>query len=247
MKRTQLIMGMPVSVEINDAQVTEADIASVFAYFTAVDEQYSPYKSTSEVSRMNAGRKPGELSDDMQYILKLCEQTKRDTKGYFDAYFNGTFDPSGIVKGWAINNAAKLLHGRHYYNFYIDAGGDIQVSGVNNDKQPWRVGIRNPFNREEVIKVIAVTTEGVATSGTAIRGSHIYNPLTHRVADDDIVSLTVIGPNIYEADRFATAAFAMGRAGISFIESIQGFEGYLIDAAGQATLTSGFNEYVVAP
>ena len=246
MKRTQLIMGMPISIEIQDGQASEADIDSVFAHFAIVDEQYSPYKPTSEVSRINAGLKQSDWSDDMKSILKLCEQTNQETNGYFDACYNGSFDPSGIVKGWAINNAATLLRDRQCRNFYIDAGGDIQVSGLNGDGQPWRVGIRNPFDRQEIIKVLALTTEGVATSGTAIRGAHIYNPLTHAVADDDIVSLTVIGPNIYEADRFATAAFAMGRPGISFIESLQGFEGYLIDADRQATLTSGFDRYVVA-
>jgi thiamine biosynthesis lipoprotein len=245
MKRTQLIMGMPISVEIQDEQATEADIESVFAYFTAIDEQFSPYKSTSEVSRINTGLKPSEWSSDMKHILDLCEQTKRETNGYFDAYYNGAFDPSGIVKGWAINNAAALLRGRHCRHFYIDAGGDIQVSGMSSDEQPWRVGIRNPFNREEIIKVLAITTEGVATSGTAIRGGHIFNPLTRTVAEGDIVSLTVVGPNVYEADRLVTAAFAMGRPGIDFIEALPGFEAYAVGADRQATLTSGFEKYVV--
>lgn len=246
MKRTQLIMGMPISVEIQDESASAADIDSVFAYFTAVDEQYSPYKATSEVSRINAGLAPGEWSDDMKRIVELCEQTKRETNGYFDAYYNGTFDPSGIVKGWAIQAAAGILHERGCDNFYIDAGGDIQASGLNSDQQPWRVGIRNPFDREEVIKVLAVTTEGVATSGTAIRGSHIFNPLLHAPASSDIVSLTVVGPNVYEADRLATAAFAMGQAGASFIEGVPGVEAYVIGADRQATLTSGFEKYVVA-
>ena len=52
-----------------------------------------------------------------------------------------------------------------------------------------------------------------------------------------------MGPNVLEADRFATAAFAMGREGIHFIESLKGFEGYAIDAKGIATMTSGFEVY----
>ena len=58
------------------------------------------------------------------------------------------------------------------------------------------------------------------------------------------VSVTVLGPNVYEADRFATAAFAMGSEGIHFIEGLSGFEGYLIDKSGIAALTSGFADYV---
>ena len=92
--------------------------------------------------------------------------------------------------------------------------------------------------------VLSVSNRGVATSGTYVRGQHIYNPKQADRLITDIVGLTVIGPDIYEADRFATAAFAMGREGIHFIERLEGFEGYMIDRDGQATLTSGFTRYV---
>ena len=105
------------------------------------------------------------------------------------------------------------------------------------------MGIRNPFNLHEIVKVLAVSNCGVATSGTSIRGQHIYDPHTTSPLSTDLVSLTVIGPNIYEADRFATAAFAMGSAGIMFIEQLAGFEGYAIDRHGQATYTSDFVRY----
>jgi thiamine biosynthesis lipoprotein ApbE len=68
---------------------------------------------------------------------------------------------------------------------------------------------------------------------------------TSTPAPTDVVSLTVIGPNVYEADRFATAAFAMGKKGIYFIEQLPGFEGYMIDTSAQATYTSGFERYVL--
>jgi thiamine biosynthesis lipoprotein len=60
---------------------------------------------------------------------------------------------------------------------------------------------------------------------------------------DEIVSLTVIGPDVLEADRFATGAFAMGRAGIHFLGRMPGLEGYVVDSVGRATLTSGFGAY----
>lgn len=239
-------MGMPITVEIRDASATAADIEGVFAYFRAIDETFSTYKEQSEISRINRGEiVEEEYSAEMKTVLALGEQTRRETQGYFDIERDGLIDPSGIVKGWAINQAAQQLKEAGFVNFYIDAGGDIQVAGTN-DGRPWRVGIRNPFNRFENVKVLAVSDLGVATSGTAIRGQHIYNPHQPQQPIEDIVSLTVIGPNIYEADRFATAAFAMGRKGIYFIERLPGFEGYMIDAAARATYTSGFERYVVS-
>jgi FAD:protein FMN transferase len=166
--------------------------------------------------------------------------------GFFDIKTpGGKYDPSGLVKGWAILNAAKIIRKYDFSDFYVEAGGDIQTNGKNEKGMPWRVGIKNPFNKEEIIKVLSVSGQGVATSGIYERGEHIYNPKTGQNMTKDIVSLTVVGPDVYEADRFATAAFAMGADGINFIEELKGFEGYMIDDKGVGTMTSGFEKYVV--
>ena len=245
MKQTRLLMGMPITLDVVDASVTHEDLEDVFALFLSVDEAFSTYKDTSDISRINRGElRVEQASALVQMVLELGEQTRRETRGYFDMQRGGMLDPSGIVKGWAVRQAARMLTGRGFQHFYVDAGGDIQVVGQHHGG-PWRVGIRNPFNRHGHVKVLALTNRGVATSGTAIRGQHIYNPYQPTTPIHEIVSLTVIGPDIYEADRFATAAFAMGREGIRFIESVADCEGYLIDEEARATCTSGFERYVV--
>jgi thiamine biosynthesis lipoprotein len=245
MKETRILMGMPVTVEVVDAAATQATLDPVFAYFTYVDEKFSTYKACSEISLINKqALTVAAASADMRTIFALAEATKQATNGYFDIAHNGLYDPSGIVKGWAIDNAAAILRQKGFANFYVEAGGDIQAVGKNRRGENWRVGIRNPFNMNEVVKVLSVSDCGVATSGTYIRGQHIYNPKNNGQRMTEIVSLTVIGPNIYEADRFATAAFAMGCEGILFIEALEGFEGYMIDQKQLATFTSGFARYV---
>lgn len=247
MKQCRLLMGMPITVEILDADATSADLESVFAYFEWVDETFSTYKASSEISRINRGElAPEQYSREMREILALSARTKAETLGYFEIERDGQLDPSGIVKGWAIQQAADRLRAAGRRDFYIDAGGDIQVSGTKCGR-PWRVGIRNPFRREEHIKVLEITDRGVATSGTAVRGQHIYDPFRPNMPLLEVLSLTVIGPNVLEADRFATAAFAMGRAGIRFIGSLPGCEGYMIDAEARATYTSGFERYLAQP
>lgn len=237
-------MGMHITVEVVDAKITEKDIDSVYKYFMYIDETFSMHKETSEISQINAGKlHPDQYSSDMKTVLGLCEQTKHETEGYFDMKHQGKLDPTGIVKGWAIWQASKLLEKKGFKNFYIDAGGDIQTSGKNNGRS-WTVGIRNPFNNNELVKVVSLENMGIATSGTAERGQHIYNPHNPDSKITEIVSLSVIAPNVYEADRFATAAFAMGKKGIHFIEKQLGLEGYVIDKNGTATFTSKFNNFV---
>jgi thiamine biosynthesis lipoprotein len=244
MKQTELIMGMPITIEVVDKAAGKY-FKALFDYFREVDRQYSTYKKDSEISRINAGLPKSKWSREMKMVLDLCEKTKKDTKGYFNISHHGKIDPSGLVKGWSIANTAKILLNHKVTNFYIEAGGDIQVSGKDKDSKPWIVGIRNPFNMNEIIKTIAVASEGVATSGTYIRGQHIYDPFRPEATIKRVKSLTVIGLNIYDADRYATAAFAMGEQGIGFIESIPELEGYMVTDDKLATYTSGFERYVV--
>ncbi|MGZ6004760.1 MAG: FAD:protein FMN transferase [Candidatus Saccharimonadales bacterium] len=243
MKQTRLMMGMPIAIEIVDNEVAPADFETVFELFNQIDQRYSTYKPNSEISRINAGLPRQQWSAEMRRVLKLCEQTKRQTGGYFDIKCRGLLDPSGLVKGWAIGRAAGLLKQLGYQNFYVDAGGDVQVSGHNSNGQPWRLGIRNPFDRYQNVKILAVRDKAVATSGTYVRGQHIYNPQTNQAADE-VASVTVIGSKIYDADRFATAAFAMGEKGISWLENLPDFEAYVVKKDKTAVMTSGFQKYV---
>ena len=246
---------MPITVEVVDAATSSGILDEVFAYFTEVDKRFSTYKGDSEISRLNAevklsrgSKEPVEkfyagshLSEEMSEIFTLAEKTKQETNGYFNIKrSDGYIDPSGIVKGWAIKNAADILAHCGSHNFFVEAGGDIQTSGKNSAGEEWSVGIRNPFKLDEIVKVIFPRGRGVATSGSYERGDHIYNPLSPEQKLHEIKSITVVGPDVLEADRFATAAFAMGRAGVQFIESLPGLEAYSIDKNGIATMTSGF-------
>ncbi len=247
MKEQRILMGMPVTIEVAGQKADAGHFERLFAYFQYVEDTFSPYKATSETTRINEGiLRPSDCGEDMRTIVRLAEQTRLETNGYFDVFKNGMFNPVGIVKGWAVHNASEMLRKEGVWDFFVDAGGDIQLSGLNDEQEYWVVGIRNPFNPQEVIKILRLSDIGIATSGTYVRGQHIYNPLSSKDRPtDEIVSVTVLGPNVYEADRFATAAFAMGLEGIHFIEELPGFEGYLIDKTGMATMTSGFADHAV--
>jgi thiamine biosynthesis lipoprotein len=241
MRETRFLMGMPVTVEVGSAS-TAALIDKVFDYFERIDRRFSTYRADSEITAINHGDIPFvDCSGEMMEVLALAEQTKNQTDGYFDVRTpDGSLDPSGIVKGWAIRNAAGIVQRAGVSDFFIEAGGDIQSSGRNPSGLDWSVGIRSPFKSDEIIKIVYPRGRGVATSGTYVRGQHIYNPHGIGGPIQDIVSLTVVGADVLEADRFATAAFAMGRDGILFIEQKPGLEGYVVEANGRATLTTGF-------
>jgi FAD:protein FMN transferase len=251
MEATRFLMGMPVTVDVPDG--TPALIEAAFARFAAIEARFSPFLPQSEVVRFNALRlAPDEPSDELREVLALAERTRRETDGYFDiARPDGFLDPSGIVKGWAIREVARLIEATltaagGAADYLVDAGGDIQCRGNAPDGEPWRIGIRNPFDAMQIVKIVAPGDHGIATSGSSARGAHIYDPHAPGRALSRVLSITVIGPDVLEADRFATAAFAMGEDGIGFIEAQPDLEGYLIGADRVAVQTTGFREFVVS-
>lgn len=135
MRQTRLIMGMPIEVEIvgDNAQSTLDD---VFAYLGSVDERFSTYKEDSEISRINRGEITEDaISDEMKDVFALADKTQKETQGYFDIHRpDGSVDPSGIVKGWAIHNAAELIRNAGHEHFFVNAGGDIAMSGKNEER-----------------------------------------------------------------------------------------------------------------
>jgi thiamine biosynthesis lipoprotein len=257
MRRTELIMGMPITVAIPDRErqdplpaamkfaTTDQAASAVFDHFRGVDERFSPYKTGSETCRFDrAELAPDAASPEMREVLRLAEETRQLTDGYFDVWFQGHFDPSGLVKGWAIARAALILEEDGFISFCIEAGGDIEVRGANDEGMPWVIGLRSPFDPEKLTHRLRLQNRGIATSGTSIRGRHIYNPKNgERV--QDIASMSVIGPDVFEADRLATAAFAMGTAGIGFVSRLPGVEACSIGWDGMATMTPGFAEYLL--
>jgi len=256
MKEMRFIMGMPIEIEIVPTSLklrraggdsdAHGALEAAFAYLVAVDERFSTYKESSEISQINRGELELEAaSPEMKEVFALAEKTKQETNGYFDIRRpTGGVDPSGIVKGWAMLNTAARIIAVGYENYFVNAGGDIAMSGKNEKGGQWSVGIRNPFNIHEIVKVVYPRGKGIATSGSYIRGDHIYNPLSPEEKLRDVVSISVIGPDVLKADLIATAAFAMGKDGIAFVENLPNFEGYAIDAQGIATMTSGFDAYL---
>jgi FAD:protein FMN transferase len=246
MKETRIIMGMPITVAIPHRVDADLLLEAVFQHFEVVDARFSTYRVDSEISRINRGEIPAsQWSPQMQEVFLLAEDTHRESRGYFSIEKpDGTYDPSGLVKGWAIEGAAHVLNHHKVVDYFIEAGGDIASQGHNEYGQPWSVGIRNPFNHDEIVRVIHPQNRGIATSGTYIRGQHIWNPQTGKAVETPLISLTVIGENVYDADRFATAAFAMGERGIEFLEEKEGLEAYAIDKNGRATYTSNFERYI---
>lgn len=218
-------------------------IDAAFAWLHEVDARFSTYRPDSEVSRLRRGDLDElDASLEVREVLVECDGLRRRTDGYFDPRFGGPgapLDPSGYVKGWAIERATQRLAAAGARDFALNGGGDLVARGRPPGQPGWRVGIRHPIERERVAAVIAVVDAGVATSGAYERGAHVRDPHTG-MPPEGMLSVTVVAPSLTLADAFATAAFAMGAAGVRWLARQAGCDGCVVTADGRLVMTPGF-------
>jgi thiamine biosynthesis lipoprotein len=238
--RVEHVMGMPIVVEVRD-EVADRVLDAVFDWFREVDERFSTYKETSEISRLNRGALTlDDAHPDVREVLGRCEELRAETGGYFDMRAAGgpAIDPSGYVKGWSVDRAARMLDEAACRDYAVNAGGDMVVRG-GPGSAPWRVGIQHPLERDRVAKVVEATELALATSGEYERGAHVLDPHTRR-PPHGVLSVTISGPELATADAYATAAFAMGESGPAWTARLAGYEAMTILADGRVLSTPGF-------
>ncbi len=250
-RHAEPVMGTVVSFDVPHAARDDGSLAAAVSWLHWVDRVFSPYRADSQVSLLADGALTvADCVPEMAEVTGACARVAELSGGYFSPAPAGRFDPTGYVKGWAVERAAAILSAAGSASHLVNGGGDVQCAGWRPAPAsapgsaprvlPWRVGIADPFRPGHLALVVDVVDGGVATSGTAERGAHIINPHTARPAAG-LASLTVTGPSLALADAFATAAFAMGpdRAR-AWTESLDGYDAYAITETGQTWRTSGF-------
>jgi thiamine biosynthesis lipoprotein len=239
------VMGTVVSFDLRfdeDAQRAPMQdaVAEAVTWLHRVDGVFSTYQSDSQISRLGRGEiRLIECGHDVAEVLDLCAEIGRESDGYFSSSYGGHLDPTGLVKGWAVQRASEILTAAGSGRHCVNGGGDIQAVGGIGVDSPWVVGISHPLQRDGFASVVTLTDGAVATSGTAERGAHVVDPHTGQPAIS-LASVTVVGTDLIRSDAYATAAIAMGDSAWAWLESRAGYEAFAVAADGSGWWTSGY-------
>ena len=237
-------MTIPFTVQIAATTATVAETAldmvipQIDTHLRDIDARFSPFRSDSLVGRARRGDWNALLKDrEFAEIYALCQQAKRLTDGAFDPMHAGEYDPTGLVKGWAIQRAYErflqpLLRDAQYdacKAAAIGGGGDIQA-GVRGDSDfVWRIGVDNPFGNHATALMPVTATETTTTTPLA---STSRTPSTLRTitlrngaiatsgtsargehitrTDHSLAQATIVADQLIFADMWATTAISVG-------------------------------------
>ncbi|MGV9250359.1 FAD:protein FMN transferase [Streptomyces sp. NPDC003697] len=239
-------MGTVFSFDVRggDPEAVRAALREAVAGLHRVDEVFSTYRDDSQISRLvREELTAGQCDPEVGEVLRLGAEAERVSEGWFSLRYGGRLDPTGIVKGWAAERAARRIAAAGADGVSVNGGGDVQLLGAPEPGRPWRVGVADPLRPGGLAAVVSAAGSeelAVATSGTAERGAHIVDPRTGRAAVTDLVAVTVAAPSLTWADCWATAAFARGsREGLAWLESLPDVEALLITADDEVRCTGG--------
>lgn len=234
-------MGTQVSIvavgeRSHDARVAAA-VRLALAELHDVDALFSTFRPDSAVSRIRAGALAlADADPRVQAVARACREAERATGGCFSAEWRGGFDPTGYVKGWAVD----LVMGRHLdplvrdeqlVGVAINLGGDLLVRTAAGAAWEWRIGIAHPDRAAALVATLELSNGAVATSGTAERGEHIIDPRSGLPATE-LRSATIVADRLAVADVWATAAVVAGHDR-GWVSGAPIDSGLLVDADGE--------------
>lgn len=160
-------------------------------------------------------------------------------------------DFGGVAKGWAARQAMQRLQA--YAPALVNAGGDIAISGLQLDGEPWPVGVDDPMHPDAQLVMLKLGRCGVATSGRDYRRwqkngawqHHIIDSRTGQPAETDVLSATVIAPDVRQAEMASKTVLILGsQAGLAWLEAQASLAGMLVLEDGQGLQDSRFEKYI---
>lgn len=237
------VMGTAVSLHVFPGGCASSDARAAVdracSRLHQLDDIFSTWRADSPMSRLRSGTVAiDEVPPEIPLVLELCRQAKEISKGWFDPWaMPEGVDPTGLVKGWAVEQALEVVQRAGVEAAMVNGGGDIALHGHHPAAGSWRVGVRHPWRADALACVLEVGS-AVATSGCYERGPHLVNPRIGTRATS-AVSATVTGPSLAIADALATALAVGGDELFEIIRSLDGYEAYQIRADGSEEATAG--------
>ena len=209
---------------------------------------YAGYdRSFDKLENMGSGLYP-----ELDFSVPSFNDITTDATRHLITLAKGTrLDFGGIGKGWAAEQAVKALQVAG--PVLVSAGGDIAVSGLCADGEPWSIDVEDPLHPGGYLETLYLERGGVATSGKdhrhwtkgGIQQHHIIDPHTGLPAETDILTATVIAPNAMNAEAMAKAVLISGsEAGMAWLESDDSLAGLLVLENGQQLYSKGLEQYL---
>ncbi|MFL6106001.1 MAG: FAD:protein FMN transferase [Marmoricola sp.] len=240
-RRVEQVMGLPISLALRGrhCEGPRADLAwdEALSVLREADLVFSTYRPDSVISRLGRGELDLEqCPPEVAEVLAIADLARTESDGAFDVRRPDregrvALDPSGVVKGWAVERAMRAFDDLEATDVCLSAGGDMVCRTRVPGSDGWLIGIEDPVAPDRYVAVVPVIDGAVATSGSTHRAGHIVDPRTGEVPDG-LASVTVIGDDLTWVDIEATVGFVLGHEALRWLSGRRGRTGHVVPPDG---------------
>ncbi len=158
----------------------------------------------------------------------------------------------GITKGYAADEALKVIESMGIKHALVAAGGNIGALGTKTNGEPWKISLVNPDKTDDSLAIFQFSDMSISTSGNYERYfspdkkvNHIMDPRTgFSVAD--VISVSIICESGTQADALSTSVFVLGpEKGMKLVESLNNVETFIVDKDRKIINSSGIEKYLL--
>lgn len=197
-----------------------------------LEDKFSAFKASSLVCRYQEGDLAPMADPEFQEVYTAVNAGRIETDGFFDPYYAGIYDPTGFVKGWAIEKTFKsflrpLLNHVYIESVSLNGAGDMQFETAVTSDFTWRIGVENPDDLSQLVARFDMATGSIATSGLAKREAHLAIK-----GEQDLKQVTIVGTSLSWTDIWATAGFSAGRTEFDRLIARERLSGLYVTADG---------------
>lgn len=146
-----------------------------------------------------------QLSQQYQHAMGLSAWSLNASEQTIECHHLATrFDLGGVVKEYAVDAAIEIAQ-RAGCGALISFGGDLRVLGNKPTGDPYKVGIKNPFNPKQTVLSVPLDNEALTTSGNYERSEQVgQQTLPHLISNTKPDASTEANTTSYQADSIAS-------------------------------------------
>lgn len=274
-RRVRYAMGTTLDVQVHASpDVAARALAAAFDEVERLEALLSSYRTDSDISRVNRTGAAGAVvvSSETIACLSRALEFARLSAGAFDPTLQRDghrhvvldraactvrllrpslrLDLGGIGKGFALDQAARVLEEHGVSSALLNFGGQVLALDPPPGAAEWIVAVRDPADASGCLGFYSLQRGSVATSGSYERGAHVTDPRTG--GPPRALASTCVAHTATAADAWSTIADVVGAEatalasadddGVSLLVVSRTGELLLAEASGQAT----FQAFAVA-
>jgi len=228
--------------DLIDQHVIDDTVAKITENIKEYESVFSLENNNSLLAKFQDGEETALMvSNTFREVYEQTITAEQMTHHYFSSYFNGRYDPIGLLNGWMIDRIFNryllaLLSQDGIDGVSLRCGEDVRLASRPNIDFRWRIAIKDPKNLDILLATYFLQNGAVSTSNER---------RSLRKEKSNIEQVTIVSNNALDANIWSSAGISAGTTKFPEFISKYHLTGMIVDrVVGMENFRDGFTDKI---